>query len=281
MSSRFGLRTVLGNITNRIKTVNANNFQFDPDAVNFFNAVGTLDAVQEGAINKLVVDLKAFGIYSKMFAIYPFIGGTAASHKFNLKDPRDIDAAFRITFAGGWVHDNTDGITPNGVNTTGNTHFIMQNTNLNNFSLGYYTTTAVMQASQDGLFTFGAVQGPTQVYGIIINRTGLNLVSDLGRDTQLASFNNNNVALTGLAVGSRITNISNKVYFDGVLKGTGPASNNSGTFTTISMKFGNPTVTVFTTMNCSFGFIAEGLNDTQNANLFTAVDTYQTTLNRG
>jgi hypothetical protein len=28
-----------------------------------------------------------------MQAIYPFIGGTAYSHKFNLKDPRDTDAA--------------------------------------------------------------------------------------------------------------------------------------------------------------------------------------------
>ena len=31
-----------------------------------------------------------------MKAIYPFVGGTATTHKFNLKDPADINAAFRL-----------------------------------------------------------------------------------------------------------------------------------------------------------------------------------------
>lgn len=34
-----------------------------------------------------------------MTAVYPFIGGTASTHKFNLKDPRDLDVAFRLTFS--------------------------------------------------------------------------------------------------------------------------------------------------------------------------------------
>ena len=33
-------------------------------------------------------------------AIYPMIGGTQQSTKWNLKDPRDLDAAFRLTFYG-------------------------------------------------------------------------------------------------------------------------------------------------------------------------------------
>jgi hypothetical protein len=51
-----------------------------------------------------------------MTAIYPFVGGTATSHKYNLKDPRDLDAAYRIAFNGGWTH-NSNGITGDG--TTG------------------------------------------------------------------------------------------------------------------------------------------------------------------
>ena len=51
-----------------------------------------------------------------MKALYPFVGGTATSHKFNLKDPRDLDAAYRLVFNGGWVHSST-GAKPNG--TTG------------------------------------------------------------------------------------------------------------------------------------------------------------------
>jgi hypothetical protein len=41
-----------------------------------------------------------------MQVIYPFVGGTAYTHKFNLKDPRDLDAAFRIQFFGAVTHNN-------------------------------------------------------------------------------------------------------------------------------------------------------------------------------
>ena len=57
-----------------------------------------------------------------MKAIYPFVGGSAASHKFNLKDPRDLDAAFRLAFNGGWTHAST-GAKPNGSNGWANTYF--------------------------------------------------------------------------------------------------------------------------------------------------------------
>lgn len=62
-------------------------------------------------------------LWDKFEAIYPFIGGTADSHKFNAKNPQDTDAAFRITWYGGMGH-NGDGIVPNGSNAFGNTHWV-------------------------------------------------------------------------------------------------------------------------------------------------------------
>jgi hypothetical protein len=50
-----------------------------------------------------------------MKALYPFVGGTSTTHKYNLKDPRDLDAAFRVSFIGGWTHSST-GALPNGTN---------------------------------------------------------------------------------------------------------------------------------------------------------------------
>ena len=50
-----------------------------------------------------------------MKAIYPFVGGTASSHKWNLKNPLDTDAAFRLVFSGGLTHSST-GIKGNGTN---------------------------------------------------------------------------------------------------------------------------------------------------------------------
>jgi len=87
----------------------------DADAQAFITAAAITDATQQAAIDTLVKGMKADGIWTKMKAIYPFVGGTATTHKWNLKDPRDLDAAFRLVFNGGWTHSST-GATPNGTN---------------------------------------------------------------------------------------------------------------------------------------------------------------------
>lgn len=93
----------------------------DP-AADFLAAAGITDPTITAAINTLVNDLVGYGIWNKIFAIYPFVGGTATTHKFNLKDPRDLNAAFRLVFSGGITH-NASGITGNGVNGSYNTNF--------------------------------------------------------------------------------------------------------------------------------------------------------------
>jgi hypothetical protein len=95
---------------------------FDPDAQAFITAAAITDNTQQNAINTLVLALKGYSIWTKFKAIYPIVGGTASQHKFNLKDPRDLDAAFRLTFATGLTHSAT-GILPNGVNGYANTYF--------------------------------------------------------------------------------------------------------------------------------------------------------------
>tara|TARA_R110002167_G_scaffold364968_1_gene588364 strand:+ start:20299 stop:21237 length:939 start_codon:yes stop_codon:yes gene_type:complete len=82
---------------------------YDADAQAFIDAVGTLTESQEIAVDNLVKGLKANGLWSKLDVVYPIIGGTAAAHKWNLKDPRDSDDAFRLVFSssgsGSWIHD--------------------------------------------------------------------------------------------------------------------------------------------------------------------------------
>jgi hypothetical protein len=91
--SRFGLTKTPGLVT-------------DFDAINFIEATGLSNETQAVAINNLVLGLKANNLWTKMQAIYPFVGGTAYTHKFNLKDPRDSDNAFRIQFFGAVTHNN-------------------------------------------------------------------------------------------------------------------------------------------------------------------------------
>lgn len=85
----------------------------DSDAAAFIVASGITDPTQVAAIQSLVGALKSASLWTKLQAIWPFVGGTASAHKWNLKDPRDLDAAFRLTFAGTWTHSST-GAKPNG-----------------------------------------------------------------------------------------------------------------------------------------------------------------------
>lgn len=104
----------------------------DPDAQVFIDALGTkgytVSAFQETAINDLVLGLKAQNIYSVNWsgytpgagvaiidALYPYIGSASAPCGINLADPRDLDAAYRATFVGGWTF-GLGGAQPNGIN---------------------------------------------------------------------------------------------------------------------------------------------------------------------
>jgi hypothetical protein len=49
--------------------------------------------------------------------MYPVLGGTAGSHKFNAINPIDTNGAYRLTFTAGWTH-NASGMTTDGVGGT-------------------------------------------------------------------------------------------------------------------------------------------------------------------
>jgi hypothetical protein len=113
----------------------------DADAQAFITAAGITDNTQKTAINTLVLSLKANNIWQKFKAIYPFVGGTATTHKFNLINPADTNAAYRLTFTGGWTHSST-GALPNGTNAYANTYLDTQNDlSLNSGHFSFYSRT--------------------------------------------------------------------------------------------------------------------------------------------
>lgn len=79
----------------------------DPDVQDFLDASGITDETIINALNNFVVALKAENFWVRFIAIYPLVGGTAATHKWNLIDPQDTDAAFRYTFGGTVTHAST------------------------------------------------------------------------------------------------------------------------------------------------------------------------------
>lgn len=95
---------------------------YDPDAQAFFTAAGITNTTQKDAINFRVLSLKGtdisynpsgLDIWSKISRDLPFVGGSATSHKYDLKT-----AGICVTWAGGVTHD-ANGITGNGTNAYG------------------------------------------------------------------------------------------------------------------------------------------------------------------
>lgn len=73
---------------------------YDADALAYFNATGLTDITKKAAINSYIVGLKADSLWAgtKLRALYIFPGNTATINKYNLKDPQDTDAAFRLLY---------------------------------------------------------------------------------------------------------------------------------------------------------------------------------------
>jgi hypothetical protein len=248
----------------------------DADAQAFITAAAITDPTQQSAIDALVKGMKADGVWTKMKAIYPFVGGTASTHKWNLKDPRDLDAAFRLVFNGGWTHSST-GATPNGTNGYADTKFNPSlNGQLNSAHLSYYSRT---NNSLDNQIEIGA-NAPLNAHFLCFRFNaaigayhGIN-----SADTPSSAF----TPSTGLFVGSRIVSTTGKFYTNGTLALTDNkvSTNRPNTTFSVGALNNNGTQAFFTTKQTAFSSIGDGLTDTDAANLYTRVQAYQTALSR-
>jgi hypothetical protein len=245
----------------------------DPDALAFLTAASITDPTQTAAIDALVVSLKADGLWSKMDAIYPFVGGSASTHKWNLKDPRDLNAAFRLTFTGAGTH-SANGYQPAGVGYA-DTHFIASaHLPANSSHQSYYSRSD----NPESAYIMGsyAAESPRQHLGVYGYTFYFGQV-----DNATSSVNLPGNTL-GLLVGSRYNDSSNSAYRNGSLIDSRAATftghNSITNFIGALNYFGTPFQ--HTNRECAFASIGEGLTDSENADLYTAVQTFQTTLGR-
>ncbi len=115
-------------------------FSYDTDAQKFINSSGISDSTQKIAINSLVKQLKDAALWTKFMAIYPMVGGTANTAKWNLKDARDLDAAYRLTFNGNPVFASTGVLFPTSADYA-DTHLVDNAIGYNNSAISYYSRT--------------------------------------------------------------------------------------------------------------------------------------------
>ena len=252
----------------------------DSDAQSFLNAAVITDTTQANAINTLVVGLKNASLWTKMKAIYPFVGGTATTHKWNLKDPRDLDAAYRLAFSGAWTHSST-GALPNGANAYANTYLNPVSNGLTsaNSHLSYYARTVATSSD------------PAEIANFTNNNEAfvLQTKSSVGTNRffyTLGSAASRVVATapTGFLSGSAVANTRRDLYLNGVSVANNTTTDNAilGNYNLYlaAGNIGGSTVSSYSNAQSGFASIGNGLTSGEMLSYYNLVQAFQTSLSR-
>jgi hypothetical protein len=248
----------------------------DADAQAFITAAAITDATQQAAINTLVLDLKGYSLWTKIKALYPFVGGTASTHKFNLKDPRDLDAAFRGVFVGGWTH-SSNGALPNGTNAYMDTK-LTPSTSLgqNSQNIGYYSRT-----NSNGLeVEIGGQNISSTIRSYVISRfSGISYFNiNAATDSTVANANSQGFFTANRTASNVINGWKNGIKV--LNSATISTGNFNGSIWVGAFNNLNGPTYYYSTRQCALAFISDGLTDAEALNFYTAVQAFQTTLGR-
>jgi hypothetical protein len=259
---------------------------FDPDAQAFFDRVttagGTLSLTEKSAVNSLVLQMKTDGIWTKMKAIYPMVGGgigTTAARQAACSQNL-VSSSFTGSFSSGWTFASS-GVTGNGTSAYMNTGFnTATNQSINNLSLSVYVRTAAMgigsitdmgnwenasalpltniQTSATARFFYCWDYSTATISFFTSDASGMWGTSRSGTASWESFQRNVSVSQTTTTTQSTIPN--NNVYLG--------AAN------------GNGTTTEFSSRQIAFAHLGDSLSNTNFNNFYTAVQAFQTTLAR-
>jgi len=248
---------------------------YDPDAQAFITATG-ISGLNADAINTLVLDLKSNSLWNLLDAFYPFVGGTATSVKYNLKDPQDTNAAYRMSFNGSWTIDS-NGVVPTSKSSS-------------NYGDSFWNPFGTGGNRQNSHHYYRYING---VYNVTCDYAGVATpYTIMGACNQLEWFDaNSSVSLGGAVVGtagySQALSKNNATQVSFYRKLAGGSWTTFGTIGSTATQSSNnmyigtvnganfPEQMRYATL--SYG---QGLSHTQMANLDSIVTTFNTTLSR-
>ena len=250
---------------------------YDVDAQAFFDRVttagGTLTTTEKNATNQLVLDMKSAGIWTAMKAVYPMVGASAAACAQNLKS-----SSFTGTFSSGWTFAST-GVTPNGTSAYMNTG-LNANTNqtVNNCAVSVYLRSSNVTATID----IGCANSPTYLPLISMEGTGT------GRNQYAWDYNTAIASITTTdSRGMWGVSRTGTATWQSFERNTAVAKTTTTAQTTLpnlNIYVGSTNIntgaSAFSNREVAFAQIGDGLTNTQFNNLYTAVQTFQTTLSR-
>ena len=238
-------------------------------------ATGETDLTILGALNTLETDLTTYGLTAKMKALYPFVGGTAGKHSYNFINT----AAYQITWNGGITH-SSNGIQGNATNGYGDTglNFLSAYSTNDSCHLSVYSRTnntekAVDIGASSSTYTILSIkrndQSDTSFFGI--NTSGT--FATLAADTNSSAF----------YLGTRTGTTTNGWKNSSKVATASGASSLRPNYNAVICAFnvgGSMFSGYYSSKQYALASIGDGLNDTEAANFYTAVQAFQTTLSR-
>jgi len=242
----------------------------DADWLAYYNRViaagGSLTTTEQNATKTLVADLKSAGIWSGMKAIYPMVGASAAACAQNLKS-----SSFTGTFTSGWTFAST-GVTPNGtsayMDTTFNPNTSISDINSAHLSIYSRTTTGVNGVdigASPSAWDIEIIY--TAFYAGMMNSSYLNTANSDAK---------------GLWTNSRISSSNIVAYRNGstFVSGSSAPTIKPNCNVYIGARSDASIPLYFTNRQYAFASIGDGLTSGNVSNLYTAVQTFNTTLAR-
>jgi hypothetical protein len=189
--------------------------------------------------------------------------------KFNLVNPQDSDAAFRLAFSGGWTY-STNGAQPNGTNGFANTYALIPSQNSG--SLGFYSRTNSVAAS----CSFGGTTVQSGLFLTYLPNQSFLRINDAGSSGAISTTDS-----FGLFIANRVSGTETRNLVKGAI--VAQSANSIGTQTVpnyIGALNQNGSGSLYDNKQCAFAFVADGFSDAELLLLNTLINSYQTTLSR-
>ena len=243
---------------------------YDTDGSRFIDSSGIFDYTQKIAVINFVIQLKDSGLWTKFIAIYPMVGGTETSTRWNLKDAVNSDASYRLTFYGNPVYDTTGVLFPT-ISDYADTHLADSAiAGYSNAAISYYSRTQNAISGYDMGCTDGAM--PYNELSVYCNSAD---------NSEWFGFSQNILSsnTTGLFMLSSSSTNSTRYRNGIVVSSKGSAPNNS--YTNLTILIGKSRVTVHPGQKeCALATIGNGLTDAQALTFYNIVQNFETALGR-
>ena len=257
---------------------------FDADARRYLDSAGITNSSQRSAFNTFVKGMKSNGLWTKAAAIYPFMGTTASSQKWNAKDVRDLDAAYRLTFVNSATHD------ANGVTFNGTTQYAQT----------YLTASSVQTDNNNAILIYNRTNNSGSITDIGARSTRVSggeritaIYAKLG-DGKAYAYNQNlslefsatNTDASGLYINTRTSSTSFKVFRNGTQLGSTISTSNTETlpvasYTIGALNWAGTGLFNYSNRNYCFAVIfTSGLSDSEASTASSLINTLQTALGR-